>query len=119
VSLFRSVCKWQKSVKTVKDIVPSLKQVAAEVFGATMNRNPPSETRVSSNHSQPGHSLSVASSQQKQVQEEQNQINRQAREQEALIDEEERDLEEQEAVDSINNAILAAKARSRGARVMP
>jgi thiamine pyrophosphate-dependent acetolactate synthase large subunit-like protein len=26
MSLFRSVCKWQKSVKTVKDIVPSLKQ---------------------------------------------------------------------------------------------
>jgi hypothetical protein len=44
------------------------------------------------------------------VQEEQNQINRWAREQEALIDEEERNLEEQEA-------ILAAKARSRGARV--
>jgi hypothetical protein len=34
-------------------------------------------------------------------------------------DEEEQDLEEQEAVDSANNAILAAKARSRGARVRP
>jgi hypothetical protein len=85
-------------------------QVAAEVYGATMNRNPPSETRVSSNHGRPGHSSSVASSRQKQVQEEQNQINRRAREQEARIDEEERDLEEQDA-------ILAAKARSRGARV--
>jgi thiamine pyrophosphate-dependent acetolactate synthase large subunit-like protein len=26
MSLFRSVCKWQKSVKTIKDIVTSLKQ---------------------------------------------------------------------------------------------
>jgi hypothetical protein len=43
------------------------------------------------------------------VQGEQNQINRRAQEQEALIDEEQ-DLEEQES-------ILAAKARSRGARV--
>jgi hypothetical protein len=64
-------------------------QVAAEVYGATMNWNPPSETRVSSNHDQPGHSSSVASSRQRQVQEEQNQINRRVRELEALIDEEE------------------------------
>jgi hypothetical protein len=85
-------------------------QVAAEVYDVTMNRNPPSETRVSSNHGQPGCSSSVALSLQKQVQEEQNQVNRQAQEEEARIDEEERDLEEQET-------ILAAKARSRGARV--
>jgi hypothetical protein len=64
-------------------------QVAAEVLGATMNRNPPSETQVSSNHGQPGHSSSVALSRQRQVQGEHNQINRRAQEQEALIDEEE------------------------------
>jgi hypothetical protein len=81
-----------------------------------MNRNPPSETRVSNNHGQPRLSSSVALSRQ-QVQEEQNQINRQAQEEEARIDEEEQNLEEQEAVDSANNAILATKARSRGARV--
>jgi hypothetical protein len=103
-------------------------QVAAEVYGATMNRNPPSEIRVSSNHGRPGYSSSVASSRQRQVQEEQNQINQRAREEQALIDEEEQNLEEQEAADSAklvrdsanleaNNAILEAKARSRGARV--
>jgi hypothetical protein len=75
-------------------VTASSQQVAAEVYGATMNWNPPS----------------VASSRQRQVQEEQKQINRRAREEEALIDEEERNLKEQEA-------ILAAKARSRGARV--
>jgi hypothetical protein len=63
-------------------------------------------------HGQSGRSLSVASSQQDKK--EQNRVYRRAREQEALIDEEERILEEQEAVDS---AIFAAKARSRGARV--
>jgi hypothetical protein len=90
MSFFRSICKWQKSVKTVKEIVPSLKQTMQMVRS--------------------GHSLSVASSRQRQVQEERNQINRRAREEEALIDEEERNLEEQEAA---NNAILAAKTRSR------
>jgi hypothetical protein len=44
------------------------------------------------------------------VQEDRNQIDRRVREEQALIDEEEQNLEEQEA-------ILAAKARSRGARV--
>jgi hypothetical protein len=58
-------------------------QVAAEVCDVTMNRNPPLGMRVSSIHSQSGRSLSVASS--RQVQEEQNQVHRQAREQETLI----------------------------------
>jgi hypothetical protein len=77
MSLFRSVCKWQKSVKTVKDIVPSLKQAMQMV-------------RL------------VASSRQRQVQEEQNQIDRRAQEEQALMDEEGRDLEELKAVDSAN-----------------
>jgi hypothetical protein len=51
-------------------------QVAAEVYGATMNRNSPSEACISSNHGRPGHSSSVALSQQRQEQEEQNQFNR-------------------------------------------
>jgi hypothetical protein len=118
-------------------------QVAAEVYGATMNRNPPSEAHTSSHHSRPGHCSSVASSRQRQMQEEQNQANQRVQMEQARIDEEERNLEEQEAADSANlaanlaaesaklaanlaannanleanNAILAAKARSRGARV--
>jgi hypothetical protein len=75
MSLFRSVCKWQKSVKTVKDIMPSLKQ-AMQVARS-------------------GHSSSVAASR----------LEEQAlfdEEEQALIDEEERDLEELEAVDSVN-----------------
>jgi hypothetical protein len=61
-----------------------------------------------------GHGSSVASSRQKKVQEEQNRVHRRAREQEALIDKEERNLEEQEAADSANNAIYAkANAKAR------
>jgi hypothetical protein len=92
-------------------------QVAAEVYGATMNRNPPSEAHAFSHHCQPGHSSSVASSRQRQVQEEQNQANRRVQMEQVCIDEEERNLEEQEATTAVNSAILAAKARSREARV--
>jgi hypothetical protein len=91
-------------------------QVAAEVYDVYVNRNSPSGTQVSSMRGQSGRSLSVASSRQEAQENQSNQINRRAREEEAHIDEEERDLEEQEAVDSANNAILAAKARSGGAR---
>jgi hypothetical protein len=85
MSLFCSVCKWQKSIKDiVKDIVPSLKW-AMQMAG------------------------SVASSQQRQVQEERSQIDRWAQEEQvlrcaliALMDEEGRDLEELEAMDSAN-----------------
>jgi hypothetical protein len=87
-------------------------QVAAEVYDVYVNRNSPSGTQVSSMRGQSGRSLSVASSRQEAQAGEQNQINRRAREEEARIDEEERDLEEQEAVDSANNAILAAKGQA-------
>jgi hypothetical protein len=36
MSLFCSVCKWQKSVKTVKDIVPSLKQAMQMARSGTL-----------------------------------------------------------------------------------
>jgi hypothetical protein len=98
IIFFRSMCKWQKSVKDiVKDIVPSLKQ-AMQMVGS-------------------GHSLSVALSRQRQVQEKRNQINGRAREQEALIDKEERNLEEQTAAASMEVAIIAAKAKTDGAKV--
>jgi hypothetical protein len=78
MSLFRSVCKWQKSVKA------SLKRAMQMA-------------RL------------VASSRQRQVREERSQIDRRAQEEQALrcalialMDEEGRDLEELEAVDSAN-----------------
>ena len=92
-------------------------QVAAEVYDAHVNRNSPLATRVSGVRCRSGRSVSMASGVSKASVPETNQINRRAREEEARIDEAERNLVEQEDIERANNAILAAKARSRGARV--
>jgi hypothetical protein len=81
-------------------------QVAAEVYDAHVNRNSPSATRVSGVRCRSGRSVSVVSMASAQ---ETSKIDRRAREEEKLIDEAEEDLVEQET-------ILAAKAKSRGAR---
>jgi hypothetical protein len=72
-------------------------QVASEVYDASLNRNPLPSTPAHSIHRPRGHNPSIASSQQDMM-EAQNNVTRSAHQTQDLIDEEQRRLEEEEAI---------------------